>query len=246
MVSTGAYLLFYRRRSDGPLGGPRFESIVNRYNNPSQDDEDSGEDQRLDADSSHRGSSSALTGAGAVHPVSGSGVQETINPSGLLPSPAFQQNRQGGTQMVRSREITDLSEEDEAVDLGPTTFGAGAWNFDALGPADDGVKLLQPSEAGSTFASPPTSGASYNANSDMVDHGSDVDEFEKGQRIADWNNAEVDAEYVEQPGVPDLDEDQQVGLIDLQDVKAARRGGDGQDAVAEIHIEEGEGLHNEG
>jgi ubiquitin carboxyl-terminal hydrolase 4/11 len=87
IVSAGAYLLFYRRRSEVPLGGPRFKEIIDRYNNPpdpSEDENESGEYRRLVADSSLRGSSSALTGVGVVHQAAGGsgGVAMTrsVNP----------------------------------------------------------------------------------------------------------------------------------------------------------------------
>lgn len=69
MVTSAAYLLFYRRRSDVPLGGPKFQEIIDRYDRQTQEtsDSDSGEGQRLGHGSSPRGSSSALqTGAGAI------------------------------------------------------------------------------------------------------------------------------------------------------------------------------------
>ncbi|KAB5570814.1 hypothetical protein GE09DRAFT_1055598 [Coniochaeta sp. 2T2.1] len=69
IVTSAAYLLFYRRRSDTPLGGPRFQEIFEHYDQQTRetDDSDSGEDQRLGHGSSPRGSSSALqTGAGAT------------------------------------------------------------------------------------------------------------------------------------------------------------------------------------
>jgi hypothetical protein len=57
-------MLFYRRRSDKALGGPKFQQIMDMYDNQPTDDSDSGEGQRLGQGSSQRGSSSALTGAG--------------------------------------------------------------------------------------------------------------------------------------------------------------------------------------
>ena len=80
MVSTAAYLLFYRRRSAGPLGPPELQDIVNNWRNPDSEavgasEEDtasrnaspSGNGLRLGG-SSRNGSSSAFavgTGAGA-------------------------------------------------------------------------------------------------------------------------------------------------------------------------------------
>ncbi|KAK3939915.1 hypothetical protein QBC46DRAFT_436430 [Diplogelasinospora grovesii] len=71
IVTNAAYLLFYRRRSKIPLGGPRFQEIFERYNNQTSADEDmldSGEGRRLGQGSSHCGSPSASTGAGPILP----------------------------------------------------------------------------------------------------------------------------------------------------------------------------------
>ncbi|KAL2170558.1 hypothetical protein VTG60DRAFT_4666 [Thermothelomyces hinnuleus] len=66
VVTSAAYLLFYRRRSKVPLGGPRFQEIFDRFNQSALRDDasDSGEGERLGQGSSQRGSPSALTGAG--------------------------------------------------------------------------------------------------------------------------------------------------------------------------------------
>ncbi|KAJ2906233.1 ubiquitin carboxyl-terminal hydrolase-like protein [Zalerion maritima] len=73
IVSNSAYLLFYRRRSAKPLGGPRFQDIFRHFEggNDAEDETetDAGEDQRLANDCSHPGSSGALMGAGvSLHP----------------------------------------------------------------------------------------------------------------------------------------------------------------------------------
>ncbi|KAF1972356.1 UCH-domain-containing protein [Bimuria novae-zelandiae CBS 107.79] len=79
VVSPAAYLLFYRRRSAGPLGPPELQDIVNNWRNPdseaagvSEGESDSrnvspsGNGLRLGG-SSHNGSSSAFgAGTGAV------------------------------------------------------------------------------------------------------------------------------------------------------------------------------------
>ncbi|KAJ4294107.1 hypothetical protein N0V90_007797 [Kalmusia sp. IMI 367209] len=78
VISTAAYLLFYRRRSAGPLGPPELQQIVNAWRNPdseaaatnseeeatSRNVSPSGNGLRLDG-SSRNGSSSAF-GVGAV------------------------------------------------------------------------------------------------------------------------------------------------------------------------------------
>ncbi|KAL5361086.1 hypothetical protein BJX96DRAFT_151378 [Aspergillus floccosus] len=73
VVTSSAYLLFYRRRSDRPLGGKILEEITESSTRPVSESESesrgqspSGNGQRLDG-SSRNGSSSALAGVGAAH-----------------------------------------------------------------------------------------------------------------------------------------------------------------------------------
>jgi ubiquitin carboxyl-terminal hydrolase 4/11/15 len=157
IVSAGAYLLFYRRRSETALGGPRFKEIVNRYNNPPEpleDENESGEDRRLVADSSLRGSSSALTGVGVAHQAAGSsggvamtrsvnplasgGVAlqnpTTINPADLGKPPSYEavlEDDAAAPLMARDAVMNDGLEvhgglEDEAIDM-----NMGYNNFDS-------------------------------------------------------------------------------------------------------------------
>ncbi len=92
VVSAAAYLLFYRRRSDVPLGGPRFLEIEEKFqrlmsSSDEEDTSDAGEDQRLDTGStSYTGSSSALKGAGA-RPEAGAARRRRASP-GLASSGA--------------------------------------------------------------------------------------------------------------------------------------------------------------
>ncbi|CAG8127334.1 unnamed protein product [Penicillium olsonii] len=79
MIASSAYLLFYRRRSERPLGNKELQELVEAYKNPpgsesgasSPTQSPTGEGQRL-GDSSRNGSSSALVGAGAA-PRAGNG-----------------------------------------------------------------------------------------------------------------------------------------------------------------------------
>ncbi|KAL8702608.1 MAG: hypothetical protein Q9201_004214 [Fulgogasparrea decipioides] len=95
-VVTGAvYLLFYRRRSEHPLGGPFFERIMNGSEESAADSDPTtdsafspGEGKRLDG-SSRIGSSSALRGVGAAHQAGGGGGGITARRTGVdddLPS----------------------------------------------------------------------------------------------------------------------------------------------------------------
>lgn len=142
IVDTSAYLLFYRRRSDVPLGGPRFKEIIEAYDNTGSDDDitDAGEGRRLDEGSSPTGSSSAFQeqGLGATHPRQrgthggrsvGSNVYETKSDDGetRLTDATYDE------QLVR-RSI----EEDEGIDMteNPTHSSANTfqptWDFNLL------------------------------------------------------------------------------------------------------------------
>ena len=132
VVSPAAYLLFYRRRSEAPLGGPRVQEIISRFDKPetSEDDEaDSGEGQGLVVNSSPRGSSSALTGVGAaLHQASGSGAtgqMTTVNPQDLDQLPAYQAHEIEDDAAPLLQRDADMNEglglqnsiEDEGVDM---------------------------------------------------------------------------------------------------------------------------------
>ena len=80
VVTSAAYLLFYRRRSSAPLGGPFFERLLPGTDNESPESQPTsrapspaGEGQRLD-DSSRTGSSSALRGVVVAHQAGGGGL----------------------------------------------------------------------------------------------------------------------------------------------------------------------------
>lgn len=161
VVSPSAYLLFYRRRSELPLGGPRFVDIVDRFNtkfNNSEDDTDSGEGQRLGQGSSLRGSPSALTGADRIHLPESRGLASTLSGSATanddteLPAygPAvYLGSADHDTEMNWSHQSTlrnsiEADVEDEGVHLpsyelaGPMTSmtsvipGTTNWSFAAL------------------------------------------------------------------------------------------------------------------
>ncbi|KAL4897954.1 hypothetical protein BDV59DRAFT_190716 [Aspergillus ambiguus] len=81
VVTSSAYLLFYRRRSDRPLGGKILEEITESSTRPVSESESesrgqspSGNGQRLGG-SSHNGSSSALVGAAAAHQPGNGGLR---------------------------------------------------------------------------------------------------------------------------------------------------------------------------
>lgn len=85
IVDPAAYMLFYRRRSNGPLGGPNLHRVLQRFVEDDNDDEMSGlgEGQRLGEGFSQTGSSSTLQGAGVSHLAENRGG--TSNTSSYLP-----------------------------------------------------------------------------------------------------------------------------------------------------------------
>lgn len=150
IVDASAYLLFYRRRSDVPLGGPRFREILDRFQDEPSDTEFSGEGQRLGEVSSLGGSSSAFQGVGATH-LDGSLGGSNANNSFVL-------NRTGNTKtdddvplLVGSRYdstqgVHQSIEEDEGIDMGESAShstgfhpitGDNTWSFHNLSGAGD-------------------------------------------------------------------------------------------------------------
>jgi ubiquitin carboxyl-terminal hydrolase 4/11/15 len=202
IVSSSAYLLFYRRRSPFPLGGPRFKEILESYDNPpepSEEDTESGEDQRLVVDSSLHGSSSASIGVGAVHPpVGGSpgGVMTrslnqlasggvalpnptTINPADLETPPSYQDalEDEDAAPLLASDAIMndgleiDGGVEDEAIDMSYRGFETGR-NTQSLLSSTWNFSSLHNLETDSTMVNP--SGRNSDIGLDDLDGRSDI------------------------------------------------------------------------
>lgn len=264
IVSKGAYLLFYRRRSDEPLGGPRFKKIVDKFNRSMHDNEDeSGEGRRLDGVSSQIGSSSALIGAGATHQVDGSAGEEKnrslvsqnsaaqgiVDPStieGLPKYTEFLANRAAAPVMAQDAIMNEgLHIEDEGFDGGQ---GSGP-GFATINQTWDWSNLNQ-----NNFN---TSIGNLSDRSDIAAHESTASEASLRGRLEDFDNAPVeygdhDDDYVpDNIEVPDMDEDAQAGMIglhhDLQEqatmgLRYGQHDDDDQPA-AEIHLDESDGLY---
>lgn len=108
LISSAAYLLFYRRRSKKPLGGPKLEEIVERMKRQEEEGDEEGENdreddqgngQRLGVDSpSRNGSSSASRGVGATVPVSQRGG--LLSPTTSPPATSLLGGLSGGTGRV--------------------------------------------------------------------------------------------------------------------------------------------------
>ncbi|OTB08608.1 hypothetical protein M426DRAFT_262093 [Hypoxylon sp. CI-4A] len=145
IVDASAYLLFYRRRSEQPLGGPRFQRILEKFADP---DSDSGEDQRLGEGSSRNGSSGALQGVGADRPRGK--VDAQSNPDNDW---EFEDVKTGANI---SGNVHQSIEDDEGIDVtdnstrspGFQSFAnANSWSFSNIVP-DDATDLENaPSES---------------------------------------------------------------------------------------------------
>lgn len=102
-MTPQAYLLFYRRRSDKPLGGPFFEQLLHNTTVRSREASPSGEGMRLD-DSSRNGSSSALPAAEAVHQAGDGGPTSNVQKDDNQGEDEQGNDEQGGNQQVEDEQ----------------------------------------------------------------------------------------------------------------------------------------------
>lgn len=236
IVTPGAYLLFYRRRSEKPLGGLRLQEIVERYDNPDAEHSDSGEAQRLDADSYLRGSSSAYQGVPGLE--------------APHPHPHYQtRDGLGGPLMTTESNHSRISEDEVLNDdpsahiLGPSNPFSSIdqqWNFNKIASQEIGEGRNGPSPASSVDNS---IRGSLDDRSDIVDDNSSADEDERRERLAEFDSAEV-IDFVDESYVPDLTEEQQYTAIGIDDIQhlPSREQEEEEEEVKEIHVEEGEGV----
>ena len=148
VVTNAAYLLFYRRRSVHPLGGPNFEWLTTPETNISESQPTSratsqaGEGKRLD-DFSRNGSSSALRGVGAAHQAGGGssaveGVMIGPTRTGIDDHlPAYSENDPiTSTLDPRGLNMEPELDDDEGISMaqGPPTYVSprSDWSFDRL------------------------------------------------------------------------------------------------------------------
>ena len=265
-MTSSAYLLFYRRRSDTYLGGPKIRQVIEAFDSGEQNDDESGEGQSLGVDSSLRGSPRALTGVGAtLHQRDGSdGVEmTTVDPNDIEGLPAYrdhQHDEDSAPLLASDANMNDglhESIEDEGIDVGsesaydPPSAHFNTWTFDSL---NQHQRSDYPSGTGSD--------EDYvdDDRSDVAAHDSSASEASLQGRMEDIQNAMADGDegFVEPSPVPDIDDDEQMMTGDLHD--AVRRQGLGAMAInqfevtpldageeteepaMEIHVEEGEGL----
>ncbi|KAH6694104.1 ubiquitin carboxyl-terminal hydrolase [Plectosphaerella plurivora] len=141
-ITKMAYLLFYRRRGSGALGGPRFKEIFDRFdqeNGSGEDDgsddaEDSGEGQRLGGGSYQNGSSRLGTGAAATHPRDRGLAISTMSTQALDSLPPYDEEE---STITGSDTIHNSIEDDEGVGM------ADAQGYDAMQPWNFGSIMMQ-------------------------------------------------------------------------------------------------------
>lgn len=126
--SAAAYLLFYRRRSDKPLGPEELQALVSEYRNPTASTEDgedgeSGEAKLGGRTLSGSGSSSGLAGVGA----GAKSIQKAV------------QGGSGGTGAEAGRHLTTKTTQTKS-DVMRDLHGNQTWGFTT--PEDDAADAL--------------------------------------------------------------------------------------------------------
>ncbi|CRG83397.1 ubiquitin carboxyl-terminal hydrolase 4/11/15 [Talaromyces islandicus] len=134
-VSTAAYLLFYRRRSEHPLGGKELQEITESSVRADSDEQEQdsragsplGEGRRL-VDSSRNGSTSALGGVAAAH---------QAGDGGLRAGPRVK------SVEVEASDEDELPAYEQRMDIEPSSPAGGfphdppAWSFDRLSEGEN-------------------------------------------------------------------------------------------------------------
>lgn len=237
VVTNAAYLLFYRRRHSGPLGGTRFTEILAKYA-ASEDEEEaeSGDDRRLGDGSSLIGSSSAGTGAEATRPQLDRGSNRTavtqLNGSDdELPS----YEGATGTETIHNSiedEGIEMSDNYQRMSSGSTDMTQG-WSFTALGNG-----------AGNS------TGLDYASDDAQADSSGDERGGSQGSYDQDTDMTAVggDQEYTQPDAPPAPDDNAQSALSDIRTAAWERKdvisvpapGESDRDSeeVTEIHLED--------
>lgn len=191
VVTPAAYLLFYRRRSERPLGGESLEEIVHEANKPVDSDESqtesganspAGEGRRLGG-SSRNGSSSAFPGVGAAHQAGDGGLQAERQAKSDDELPDYSDGLRLGEKSLQGHSGTYdvLDTDDERMDdRFPTSLSglgdSALWSFDRA--SDSGP-------SGVTVAPP---GSSYDGDEDLFD-----DDAASNKAVAEGDLSDTEA-----------------------------------------------------
>jgi ubiquitin carboxyl-terminal hydrolase 4/11/15 len=244
VVTKAAYLLFYRRRSDRPLGGIFLEKIVDNANRADESDEESqpgsrnaspfaaGEGRRLD-DYSLNGSSSASRGVGAAHPGglgTTGGAAAATNSEGELP--AYSQDATNGD--TRLFEDDNMMHDEgfgvQSAEMSgyPGLVGDAVWTWEGIKNKNQRNRANSPDSGSGDAVS--------NFSDRMADFEDEVEDETLGispsLRSRNASNADLIAK---DPHNLDDSIPMEVQTGNIRD--------DEDDPVAEIHVEKDEGLH---
>jgi ubiquitin carboxyl-terminal hydrolase 4/11 len=142
VVTQAAYLLFYRRRSDHPLGGKVLEEIVSAAHTAvdsdsqpgSRSESPSGEGQRLGG-SSRNGSSSALLGAGVAHQPGDGGSEGEELETFIGPRARNDELPAYSIDPVSGEQTLDMAETIEGMNIDLDDEGIGGMCDVSYGPS---------------------------------------------------------------------------------------------------------------
>lgn len=193
MQSSHAYLLFYRRRSDQPLGGPVLRNIINKFKNGEKDStaensrsgSPSGEGKRLGG-SFHNGSSSASAGVGAARRAGG-----------------------GGSGAATPETKSSDDENEESHNPLDEMFSAPSWSFDRAGGLGEmtSIRPASPDEDNDLFGD--------NDSNVAVDENSDAE-----ARLHNLDNSreasEHEASFEDVPPLLDDGSDEDLPVVELR------------------------------
>lgn len=259
VVTSAAYLLFYRRRASHPLGGPFFEQLIGAANNPTPQSQPAsrtaspaGEGKRLDDSPSRNGSSSASAGAGATHQAGGGGlaIATTVarTRTGVdddLPSYSYSVSN-ADDQPTGTLDSMEMDEEDEAIadigdDFATNAFGnhGTGWSFAGLSTGDEEMTGMT-----QQIAAPP--GSDQDGEEDLFDE----DSTKAVSPSSDSDRHITDFGEEHGPQLPSFADDEgttsgafgpyRSGSTPVQDVPPLVQEEYDDPAVAEVRVSEGE------
>lgn len=165
VVTSAAYLLFYRRRSDGPLGGPRFAKIFEKFDNPDVESDAEGEPGRPDVMRTASMTTRAQAEYGSittVTPLEGPGSDDDLPPYDSIGS---------GDTVRRSIEQDDAEIPGDYQPLSSGSLMAQSWSFAGLGGGQQNSRSPEGSDAAHIDSSSDGGRSSrdfYDADTDMA------------------------------------------------------------------------------
>lgn len=195
--SNAAYILFYRRRSTTPLGGPRFKDLFTSIDesidqadgcsvSSSRADSPSGEGQRLE--DSSRGFSSAYQEVGVVHQAGNGGLQDI--------------------QRVTTRNMVRISQDQVDDDPILPDYDEARHPFPTMEIDDPALISTIPrwNDSNWSFGALPSNQSSNRADDDYSMTGNDA-YSDRGHNLVLADGLFGRSNYSGQPGTPDDDND---------------------------------------